>query len=419
MANHSTLYRKAAWNAQQKAKHGKPLLLPPLHYALLTFLIIIWLIAVAVYLINARYTEKTSVQGYISQTHSVATISAPEAGGVISQVWIQEGEWVEKGDALVSVQRGKSVLHGEAESAQRKRDLHAKRILNQRTHKLAVSEVQQGIASAQKHITTLRKQQQIQFSLKQQVRQQLQQAQVRLTQLQSMLTSQLVSKLEVENKEFAIFQLQQQFDNLGTQQLDLNMQLDIAKQQLANFGIQQQQLLTKAEQQQQQFEQDLRALQFDSQYTLFASISGTVSALQVEVGSDLHRHNSLLKITPPNNELRVTLMIPSQSAGFVSTNQTVMLRLDAFPYQQFGMLSARISDIDFTLLMPNEIKHLPIGTQQPVFLASAVLSDMPLKAYGQTITLRSGLTLQADIQLWDRSLLEWLLAPIYALKGTV
>ena len=53
-----------------------------------------------------------------------------------------------------------------------------------------------------------------------------------------------------------------------------------------------------------------------------------------------------------------------------------------------------------------------IGTQ-----ARTGMAEQGVRAYGQSIPLRSGMTLTADVQLAERSLWQWLLEPVYSLRG--
>ncbi len=42
-----------------------------------------------------------------------------------------------------------------------------------------------------------------------------------------------------------------------------------------------------------------------------------------------------------------------------------------------------------------------------------------MQAYGQSFELKSGMLFEADIMLEQPTLIEWLLEPIYSLKGRV
>ena len=92
------------------------------------------------------------------------------------------------------------------------------------------------------------------------------------------------------------------------------------------------------------------------------------------------------------------------------------LRFDAFPYQRFGFIESEIVRIDQTLMTQNEIQ-LPILLQEPFYRLRAKLSQQKMQAFGKAFDLKSGMLFEADIMLEKRTLIEWLLEPLYSLKG--
>ena len=77
-----------------------------------------------------------------------------------------------------------------------------------------------------------------------------------------------------------------------------------------------------------------------------------------------------------------------------------------------------LTRIDQALISPNEIQ-LPISLQEPVYRLRAKLSQQQMLAFGKAFDLKSGMLFEADIMLEQRTLIEWLLEPIYSLKGRV
>nr|WP_283711171.1 HlyD family efflux transporter periplasmic adaptor subunit [Pseudoalteromonas prydzensis] len=154
------------------------------------------------------------------------------------------------------------------------------------------------------------------------------------------------------------------------------------------------------------------------QYTITASNSGVVTGIQVVEGETLTQAKPLLHIIPEGSELVAELLLPTRSAGFIALGNDTRLRFDAFPYQRFGFINSKISRIDKALITPNEIR-LPIALQEPVYRLRATLSQPQMQAYGKAFELKSGMLFEADIMLEQRTLIEWLLEPLYSLKGRV
>jgi membrane fusion protein len=88
----------------------------------------------------------------------------------------------------------------------------------------------------------------------------------------------------------------------------------------------------------------------------------------------------------------------------------VNLRYDAFPYQKFGAQRARLVEIAESAV--------PVQAgAPPLFRALAALERQDVLAFGTPQTLRPGMALSADIVVDERSLLEWLLEPLFSIRG--
>ena len=67
-----------------------------------------------------------------------------------------------------------------------------------------------------------------------------------------------------------------------------------------------------------------------------------------------------------------------------------------------------------TVLAPAEVAIPGLQLQEPVFRVRVKLSSDQVAAYGRPMPLQPGMLLTADVVIDRRSLLEWLLDPLYA-----
>ncbi|MBF4285554.1 HlyD family secretion protein, partial [Vibrio anguillarum] len=144
--------------------------------------------------------------------------------------------------------------------------------------------------------------------------------------------------------------------------------------------------------------------------------SGVITAIQPIEGSKVDVNTPLLSILPIDSPLEIELLLPTRSAGFIEIGNKVNVRFDAFPYQKFGFITGVISNIDKVVVLPSE-KVLPIQLDEAMYRVRAKLNQQSIKAYGKKFPLKVGMIADADIILEKRALLEWLLDPIYAVKG--
>jgi membrane fusion protein len=153
-------------------------------------------------------------------------------------------------------------------------------------------------------------------------------------------------------------------------------------------------------------------------YTLKAPLSGKITNIQIKEGQQTSTI-PLMTVIPEDSVLQAKLLIPVRAAGFVKASQNIDIRYDAFPYQKFGLYKGTISNVSSALLLPNELYNVPISIQEPTYLIQATLEKESVIAYGKELPLKSGITFSADIYLSQRSILEWLLEPIFSLQGRI
>jgi membrane fusion protein len=167
--------------------------------------------------------------------------------------------------------------------------------------------------------------------------------------------------------------------------------------------------------------QQMTQLNGQSARIVKAPRAGVVNNLQAREGQQAYANNKipLLTLFPNNKQLTVHLLIPVRAIGFIEAGQPLAIRYDAFPYQKFGIYQGTVAQVSKTLLLPNEVLNTPIAIQEPVYRVTANLTRPEVQAYGKDFALKPGMTLSADVSLSERSLIQWLLEPLFSLKGRI
>lgn len=147
-------------------------------------------------------------------------------------------------------------------------------------------------------------------------------------------------------------------------------------------------------------------------YVIRAPVTGVVTALSARVGHSVNAQTQLMTIVPTRSALQAELAIPSSAIGFVSRGQSVRLAIDAFPYQRFGTLKGRVATVAAS---PVSAKG-PNGSTVSVYPVIITLDKASVLAYGRNERLVAGMTLTARIVTEKQTLLEWLFAPLYAVR---
>jgi membrane fusion protein len=123
-----------------------------------------------------------------------------------------------------------------------------------------------------------------------------------------------------------------------------------------------------------------------------------------------------MTISPADPVLISELYVPSRAAGFVEAGQSVRLLYDAFPFQRFGAARGEVMSVSSTVLTPTEV-NAAVKLEEPVYRVLVRLDRQSVDAFGRPMALQVGMALTADIILENRSLMDWLLQPIHAIRG--
>lgn len=419
MQANNTLYRESAWQALSLQQHGPALLTPSFRAWVICSALLIWVAAMVAMLISHSFTEKTTVVGYITTQQPSVSISPKESVGVITQVYVQNGDSVSQGQPLLSVKRPSVLIMGEQNLAEQLVQLQYQLQLMQDTRQELAYENHQQQAFLSQQLISAKDQHTAITEQMRYLNQRIEMAQLDVQKLDGLYAKQLVSLNALNAAKQTLLSMRQQQAQF-TQQLSDN---DITQTQLsaqyAKLVQQVAQQSTQTELQQLPVEQQIKDLQAQRSYTIYATRDGIVNNLHAQAGDDIGRFSVLLKLAHPDQDMQLQLAVPASAAGFIGTSQDVRVRLDAFPYQKYGTLNAQISEVSQTITLPNENHAHAISIQEPVFMVRARLVQNYIAAKGEQIPLKEGMTVQADVVLSERSLFEWLLSPLYSMKGSL
>ncbi len=95
------------------------------------------------------------------------------------------------------------------------------------------------------------------------------------------------------------------------------------------------------------------------------------------------------------------VFIPNKDIGFVKVGQKVDVRIDAFSYSEFGDMEGTLTSIGTDALPPDEV------FQYYRFPAEVTLDAQQFVANGNALSLRSGMSLNANIKLRKRRVITF------------
>jgi membrane fusion protein len=130
---------------------------------------------------------------------------------------------------------------------------------------------------------------------------------------------------------------------------------------------------------------------------------------------------ALATLLPVGAALEAELWVPTRSAGFVHPGTPVWLRVDAFPYARYGQLPAHVREVSQSAVTVGDLGDPTNGaltSQQNVFRVLVTLdADAPADAaLAWRQSLKAGMHVQASLVAERRTLVQWALEPLTALR---
>lgn len=414
-----SLFRPEALRQQGERLWGDLLLSQPLSATVLG-LFIATLTALALgFLIQHDYVRKQTVSGMLVPDRGLIEIRAPVTGS-ISMLDVALDQEVAAGMPLFTLQLDHT-RHGEAGltglllaevAAQQQAMLQQRHAVEARQQAQAVQ-----LAERARLLDTRARQlddQRVTDLALLEIRQRA------LARADSIRARGLLATADYDNVQSQVLQQQGALHELTVQELQLRaerVELDLAR---SDSMLAAQRELRQLDTELADLQKQRLRLGAEQATTVLAPVNGRITSVVRQSGMNVAAQEQVLVLMPEGSQLEAELLLPSSAIGFIRPQQVVKLRYDAFPYQKFGVQQARVSSVAESAVMLSArgaSGGSAGGAAQPVYRVLATLQSQHITAYGQQQPLRPGMALSADVVIDQRSLLEWLLEPLFSIRG--
>ncbi len=210
-----------------------------------------------------------------------------------------------------------------------------------------------------------------------------------LRRQQHLFSQGAISQIEVERQQEQLIRLQ---TALTRQKLEvLNAEERVEEAKLTGLQIDaadKKQLFARYDNARQQFinlstnileQEDRKRL-----HTLSAPNAGTVFSLNARIGELITPNRPTLQILGLG-KLTATITVPPKDIGFVEPGMPVEIRIDSYPFTQYGSMMGELSDISVSSLPPDNT------SPQERFTATVSLKDDSLEKNGERLALQAGM----------------------------
>lgn len=195
------------------------------------------------------------------------------------------------------------------------------------------------------------------------------------------------SKMSVDNQQMSILQSEQSIFDLEQQRIDeeqhLTSALTSAKEQLA-----------------------AQIRQWEQTYLLVAPCNGKVTFTKYWQKNQNVNAGEVLVTVVPDGDTQVVgkILLPQQGAGKVKVGQTVNVKLDNFPYLEYGMVKVCIRNISMVPVQVDE--------NTKAYMLEVEFPENLVTTYGKELTFSQEMTGTAEIITEDLRLLDKFINPI-------
>jgi membrane fusion protein len=424
------LFRSEVITARRGEWLGCVVLMRPLSFTVLTVVAVACACAIITLVCVGTYTKRARIGGHLGSVQGELKIVSPQSGVVVASR-VREGQAVQAGEELIVVSSDRHTSSHPAHPLA----AHAMGVGEERLTLIRTEQAR--LQSERRHRIHLAEQQQAQLA------QRVMNLQAASAQIDRALQTQAerVASMEKQYKVYKDLQarglvsalaLQQKRDEWLDQLSRLHAlerdRLDAASQ-LASTQSDLRQLPDKTALDVAAIDRALAELahtrlttEAQRQVAITAPQDGIVTAIHVEPGQAV-ASQPLLTLLPANAALEARLYAPSRAAGFIEPGQTVRIRYAAYPYQKFGQYDGTVVSVSRTAIplqeLPGHLGHAVQPGSEPVYRIQVQLAQQTVTVYGKPQPLTAGMRLEADVVQDTRTLLEWVLEPLYSFRGRV
>lgn len=368
--------------------------------------------AVACLLLFGEYAHRSRVGGQLVPDLGVSTVVAPTSG-MVGRMTVEEGASVARDQALVQIDLPRVAASGaDAHTVIGRglddRDSSSAQLAQAQLAQLAVQEQGQ-----RRQLAMLRTELgQVRAGIA------TRDAQVRLgretaDRYREVAASGYVSVVQVRQQEQAMLEMLNARQVLERQATALAREIAGLEQALAGLPAQREAIEATARREHALLAQERYRHEADGGVLVKAPLAGLVAHRFVEPGQAVQAGQPLLSLLPEGARLQAQLQVPSRAIGFIRPGDRVRLRYQAYPFQKFGHQGGRVARISRSAVPP--VAGAP--SSEPHYRILVALDRQDVLAYGRPEPLRPGMLLEADILGERRKLHEWLLEPLYSLRG--
>jgi multidrug resistance efflux pump len=222
----------------------------------------------------------------------------------------------------------------------------------------------------------------------------------------SLFKNEVISLADYEKSQSQHIEVKSNYESMNTELLSTQVQITKLNQSL--IDLESEQLEQSAQQRNalvESYESVLAQIAgWEKLYVLTSPVSGKVTFTKFWTNNqNIKTGDAVFTVVSPDSKYFIAkIQLPVQSSGKAKTGQKVIIKLDDFPYMEYGLLTGRISKIS---LVPDN----------DYYVAEMLFPSKLITTYGKDISFKNGLKGTSEIIIKDERLLYKFIYPVKAL----
>lgn len=398
------IFRPEALRSQDRL-HGDINLVPPVSWRAVTILLAFILVAALVFLAASTYGKVSTARGVLEGDRGTADL-VTRLPGAVGRVAVREGQRVRRGQLVMTIDHATVAGAGTLEARRRSAIEQERATVLQQEGSLRAAAAARISANASLEAAARSTLDGYEARIAEQ-RRLVEAARTDLDKAKEVAVRGFLSQQDLRRREERLAQSRQELSSLLQQRANSLSDLERARADSARERADLARSMSDVRARSAAVDARMADDGAVSRTDVLAPTDGIVAALPRLAGETVAAGERVAVIAPSGAGLRARLTLPDDAVPMVAPGQTARLSVDAFPFQTYGTVEARIVRVSEQAVDTDEGKR---------FVAFAEMKADGVDAYGRRRALRPGMRLTARIRTMERTLLQWLLDPIYAVS---
>lgn len=412
MMTRQLLFRREVVEARQDGWMGTAILVAPRIGWVVAGIGCLAVVAIGLLAVFGHYTQHVTATGRLVPSRGLLTLTSAEAGELTS-LRVQQGQSVHQGQviATVSGELDSAAMGGTYASVSKQLRSEKDRLYsNLQSNKAAFDRQRQLLESRISSLSGQAEELDGRIALQ---RQQVEINRRLLDKMQSLSSKGYISTFQIVQQKGTLLDQQSQLNAFGVQALATRQQLKEARSDLAQLPLDAAAKGNAIRSKLADIEQTLAQNEARRAFVIRAPRDGVISAVMVEEGQPVKSGQPIMVELPAHSVLQARLFVPSRQVGFIHHGSAVLLRFQAFPYQDFGQARGTVRGISQSALSPEDVQRLTgKRSEEPQYQIEVALDNQTADGAAADKLLLPGMTVDASIRLRKRRLIEWFFEPL-------